>query len=105
MRSSPSILTRTGVQSGSGNSDESNAGSQKRLNSSPIGVPRPVWLNSSLSSLVSTVPLLAFTLCLSVHLLGKAEISLPHHFYTGHLLMGKAVAPGNACGFFQMFYT
>ena len=47
------ILMRTGGQSGSGNSSASSAGIQKRRKSSPMGVPGPVRVSSSLSSRVS----------------------------------------------------
>ena len=53
MRSSLSSRRRTGAQSGPGSSSRESAGSQKRRNSSPIGVPGPVWVSSALSSFES----------------------------------------------------
>src|SRR6516162_1517053 len=50
---SPSNWTRTGGQSGSGNSRARRAGIQYRRNTSPMGVPGPVRVTSSLSSRVS----------------------------------------------------
>ena len=54
-RSSPMILTRTGGPSRSGSSCESSTGIQKRRKKSPIGVPGPVRVRSSLSSALSMV--------------------------------------------------
>ena len=48
-RSSLSTRNRTGVPSGSGSSSASSTGCQKRRNNSPIGVPGPVRVRSSLS--------------------------------------------------------
>src|SRR6266446_10828671 len=50
---SPRSWTRTGGRSGSGSSRARNAGIQYRRNTSPIGVPGPVLVTSSLSSRVS----------------------------------------------------
>ena len=50
---SDTVQVRFGGQSGSGNSSLSNAGIQKYLNRSPIGVPGPVCVNLRLSSLFS----------------------------------------------------
>jgi hypothetical protein len=50
MRSSPSSLTRTGGQSGSGSSQESSAGIQYRRIVVPIGVPGPTLVSRALSS-------------------------------------------------------
>ena len=52
-RSSPRMRQRIGSLSGWGNSEDSRAGSQKRRNSSPIGVPGPTRVRSSLSALLS----------------------------------------------------
>src|SRR5712691_6066394 len=49
MRSSPRSLSRTGSQSGPGNSSDNNAGIQKRRNNSPIGVPGPTCVSNWLS--------------------------------------------------------
>src|SRR5688572_13922174 len=51
---SPSICTRTGAQSGSGSSRDRATGSQKRRKYSPIGVPGPVRVKSSLSAGLNT---------------------------------------------------
>ena len=53
MRSSPRMRTRTGGQSGPASSWDRATGSQKRRNSSPMGVPGLVLVISSLSSLAS----------------------------------------------------
>src|SRR5579884_957913 len=52
-RSSPSSRTLTGGQSGSGSSSAMSTGSQKRRSSSPIGVPGPTRVSSSLSDSLS----------------------------------------------------
>src|SRR5437879_2781945 len=51
--SSPSSLTRTGGQSGSGSSHARSAGIQYRRMVSPIGVPRPTRVTRSFSSRAS----------------------------------------------------
>src|SRR5438874_8571554 len=56
-RYSPSTLIRIGGQAGSGSSSGWITGSQKRRNSSPIGVPLAVCVISALSCAVSIVGL------------------------------------------------
>src|SRR5229473_7210300 len=51
--SSPSSLTRTGAQSGSGSSRVRSAGIQYRRIASPMGVPRPTRVTRSFSSRAS----------------------------------------------------
>src|SRR5581483_11434047 len=53
MRSSFSTFNRSGMPSGPGSSSDRATGSQKRRNSSPMGVPASVLVTSSLSSFVS----------------------------------------------------
>src|SRR5262249_20063246 len=51
--SSPITVTRTGGPSGAGSSWERSTGTQKRRKNSPIGVPAPVRVKSSLSLALS----------------------------------------------------
>ena len=60
IRRSERIFTRTGGASFSGSSSASSAGSQYWRNISPIGVPGPVSVSSSLTSCFSIGRVLSF---------------------------------------------
>src|SRR5487761_1535350 len=99
MSRSESILTRTGGQSFSASSSAKRVGSQYWRNRSPIGVPGPVWVRSSLTSFLSILLLSGFldARCGALQVLehdgrGLFRVPLAHRGHEGGVLLG-ALAP------------
>src|SRR3954451_17872411 len=86
-RSSPRRRSLTGGQSGRGSSSANIAGSQNRRKTSPIGVPGPTRVISSLSCLLSNLHLprsAVVPILLDVGLHGRERL---HYVFLGHDLL------------------